>query len=153
MPGEPSPGTENLALRFEPCGLVRRFLVILYDGLVVIGLLMLAAAVALILGTGNQVAGKDFLYTLYLITVWFLYLSWCWRHGGMTMGMRAWHVKLITDDGIRLSWAQCFIRFFGSWVSAILLGAGFVWALSDKARRCWHDRLSKTRLIRVEKTA
>ena len=132
----------------QPCGLTRRLLVMLYDLVVVIGILMLAAALAIILQTGNQVAGRDLLYTLYLLAIWFIYLSWCWRNGGMTLGMRAWRVQLITDQGARPDWLQCVIRFFGSWISAALLGAGFVWCLWDDDKKTWHDLWSKSRLIR-----
>jgi uncharacterized RDD family membrane protein YckC len=137
------------AASFQPCGLPRRLMVMLYDLVVVTGLLMLAAGLAIILQTGNQVAGKDLLYTLYLLTIWFLYLTWCWRNGGMTLGMRAWQVQLIPDQGIHPGWVQCAIRFFGSWVSAALLGAGFIWCLWGEDKKAWHDYWSNSRLVKL----
>ncbi len=143
-----SPVLSDRTKTLQPCGLTRRLLVMLYDLVVVIGLLMLAAGLAIILQAGNQVAGKDLLYTLYLLAIWFLYLSWCWRNGGMTLGMRAWQVQLMTDQGIRLGWLHCVIRFFGSWISAASLGAGFAWCLWDDDKKTWHDHWSKSRLVR-----
>lgn len=132
-----------------PCGLLRRFLVMLYDAMVVIALLMIAAALVILLPLGNFTAGKDPGYTLYLLSIWFLYLAWCWRHGGMTLGMRAWRVVLLTESGQPADWKLCILRFVGSLLSALPLGAGFAWSLFDEQQRAWHDRLSRSRLVRI----
>jgi len=131
------------------CGLPRRLLIMLYDGLIVIALMMFATALLLPVTSGSVVAGKDPAFTACLAAIWFLYLAWCWRHGGMTVGMRAWKVKLASDQGSAPSWKQCFIRFATSLLSAALLGAGFISALFEDERRTWHDRLSQTRLVRT----
>jgi uncharacterized RDD family membrane protein YckC len=135
----------------QPCGLLRRLLVMLYDGLVVIAILMLATAVAMLLGMENRIAGKDPLYTLGLLLVWFAYLGWCWSRGGMTMGMRAWKVRIETDAGARPGWGLCAIRFLVSWLSAAVAGAGFAWSLFRSDRKTWHDLASKTRLLQATK--
>lgn len=119
----------------------------LYDGLIVLALLMLAGALALPLGQGHQQAGVDPLYSTYLLAVWFLYLAWNWRRAGMTLGMRAWRVRLVTTDGKPLGWGRSAVRFAVSLLSFALLGAGFAWSLGDPQRRCWHDRVSQSRLV------
>lgn len=131
----------------KPCGLIRRLMVMIYDAMVILALLMIAAALALLLPFGNFTAGKDPVYTVYLVSVWFLYLAWCWQHGGMTLGMRAWKVVLQGDEGQKVDWKMCFIRFFGSLVSALPLGAGFIWSVFDREKQAWHDRLSHSRLV------
>lgn len=131
-----------------PCGLLRRFLVMLYDAIVIVALLMFAAV--LLLPLGNFTAGKDPMYTVYLLSVWFLYLAWCWRHGGMTLGMRAWQVVLATDSGKPADWKLCLLRFAASLLSALPLGAGFAWSVFDRQQRAWHDRLSRSRLVRIQ---
>ena len=141
-------GSRPKASDVKACGLLRRLLVMMYDTLVVIAIMMLATGLVLMLGLGNFTAGKDPLYTLYLIAVWFLYLAWCWRHGGMTLGMRAWSVRLVTGRGTRPSWAQCLSRFLVSLFSAAFIGLGFAWSLWDRERRTWHDLVSRSRLIR-----
>lgn len=132
-----------------PCGLLRRFLVMLYDAIVILALLMLAAALVLLLPLGNFTAGKDPIYTLYLVSVWFLYLAWCWRRGGITLGMRAWKVALLTESGKPADWKLCLLRFAGSLLSALPLGAGFAWSIFDEQQRAWHDLLSRSRLVRT----
>ena len=130
-----------------PCGLGRRLLVMLYDGLAVIALLLLATAAALIAGSGPVTAGKDLPFTLYLVAVWFFYLAWFWRRG-MTVGMRAWKVEIRNAAGGIPGWGRCLVRFVISLVSAALLGLGFWWSAFDGKKRTWHDLASRTRLLR-----
>lgn len=123
----------------------------LYDMVIVLGLLILAAAVALPFGDVNKVAMRDFWFTLWLITVCFAYLGGCWRYGGMTVGMRAWRVKIVSDDDQKLSWPRCLLRFLVGVVSLGALCFGILWALVDSKKRAWHDLAARTVLIRVDK--
>jgi len=123
-------------------------MIILYDTVIVISLLMLAALIALLAGYTDQAALKDPVYTLYLFLVWHLYIVWFWRKGGMTVGMRAWRVRIVDDEGNRPGWQRCVIRFAVSLVSAAVAGAGFFWSLFDPQKRAWHDIVSRTRLTR-----
>lgn len=132
----------------EPCKLFRRLAAIVYDSVVVLALLMLAALVAMLLGVGQKTAFRDPGFTLYLLAVWYLYLAWCWTKGGMTVGMRAWRIRIENDQGRTPSWGKTVIRFLVSLLSAALLGAGFLWSLVDKNYRTWHDIVSGTRLVR-----
>ena len=132
----------------SPCGLFRRLMIMIYDAVVIVALLMAATAIPMLFGMANYTAARDPAYTLYLIMVWFLYLGWCWRRGGMTLGMRAWHVQIENESGNRPSWKQCLLRFLVSLLSAALAGLGFAWSLFDSSRRTWHDMVSRTRLLR-----
>ncbi len=120
----------------------------LYDALAVIALLLLATALALLAGSGQVIAGQDPLFTLYLALVWFLYLAWFWRKGGMTVGMRAWKVMIVSDRGGVPGWGQCALRFLVSLVSAACFGLGFAWSLFEPEKRTWQDLASGTRLLR-----
>jgi len=131
-----------------PCGLLRRLGIMLYDALVVLALLILAAALAMAVGFDSATALKDWDYTLYLLSVWFFYLAWCWRKGGMTVGMRAWRVRIQNENGDFPGWGQCLVRFVASFISAAAAGAGFIWSVFESRKRCWHDILSRTQLLR-----
>ena len=133
-----------------PCSLIRRLLIMLYDGVVIIALLMLATVFAMLAGTGNHTAMQDVLYTAYLALVWFAYLAWCWHKGGMTLGMRAWRVCITDETGRRPAWRWCAIRFLASILSAAPAGLGFLWSVIDADKRTWHDKASRTRLMRSD---
>jgi uncharacterized RDD family membrane protein YckC len=122
--------------------------IIVYDFVIVISLLMLATLLAMLAGFGGRTAMKDPAYTIYLLSIWFFYLAWCWHKGGMTVGMRAWRVKIEDESGNRPGWGKSTIRFLASLLSAAAVGIGFAWALVDSRKRTWHDILSGTRLVR-----
>ena len=122
--------------------------IIVYDFVIVISLLMLATWLAMLAGFGGRTAMKDPAYTIYLLAIWFFYLTWCWHKGGMTVGMRAWRVKIEDESGNRPGWGKSTIRFLASLLSAAAVGIGFAWALFDSRKRTWHDILSGSRLIR-----
>jgi uncharacterized RDD family membrane protein YckC len=128
-------------------------LVMLYDALIILALMMVATVPVVLAHPATLMAGKDLWYTLYLIAVWFLYLAWCWQRRGLTLGMRAWRVQLLTDSTKPMGWLQCGLRFITSFVSALPLGAGFLWSIVDRESRAWHDHWSRSRLCRTQPPA
>ena len=121
----------------------------LYDAVILLALLIVATAIALPFGDINKVALHDFWFTLWLLVVVFGYLAGCWRYGGMTMGMRAWRVKLIGADEQVISWSRCLLRFLIGLVSLAAFGLGILWALVDSRNRGWHDLAARTLLIKI----
>lgn len=120
----------------------------LYDSVAVTALMMAATALAMLAGFHELSVRRDPLYTLYLLAVWFGYLGWCWHHGGMTLGMRAWRVRIESAPEGLPGWGRCLARFLFSLLSAGAAGTGFLWSLVDRRQRCWHDLWSGTSLIR-----
>lgn len=120
----------------------------IYDLLPAIAIVFIAALVALPF-TGDRVrAGLDPFYTLYVIAAWFLYYGVCWTQAGQTLGMRAWKVEILTEDGERPGWRTAALRFIAAGLSIALLGLGFLVSAFRGDRATWHDRLSRTRLLR-----
>lgn len=133
------------------CKLPRRLMIMLYDSLIMLGLLMVAAAIALPFGNTEKLAFRDFWFTLWLLLVCFVYLAGCWHSAGMTVGMRAWRVKIVAANGGKISWLQCLLRFLAGFVSIGALGIGLIWSVFDKKNRCWHDFAGRTLLIKTPK--
>lgn len=121
----------------------------LYDTLILLGLLIVAAALALPFGNVHKVAFQDFWFTLWLLLVCFAYFAGCWRYGGMTVGMRAWRIRLISADDQKVSWITCLKRFLVGMVSLGVFGLGILWALGDSKNRSWHDLAARTLLIKT----
>ncbi len=130
------------------CGLLRRMAAVIYDAFIVTGLLLIATAVISPLDDGNQQAFRDPFFTLYLFTIWYFYIAMCWMNGGMTVGMRAWKIILLADEG-KTTWKLCLVRFLSALFSAALFGIGFIWSLFDHQQRSWHDMSSHSGLYRV----
>jgi len=120
----------------------------LYDAFILLGLLILATALALPFGDPEKVALHHAWFTLWLLAVCCAYLGACWRYGGMTVGMRAWRVRLIGDDEQMVSWPRCLLRFLIGLVSLGAFGLGIFWSLLDSKNRGWHDLAARTILIK-----
>ena len=84
---------------------------------------------------------------LYLLGCPFVFFGWFWTHGGQTLGMRAWRLRLLDAEGGPVTWRQSLLRVAGAYLSALALGVGYLWVLFDRAGLAWHDRLSGTRLV------
>lgn len=91
---------------------------------------------------------SNLLFILDLVIA-FLLFGWFWTHGGQTLGMRAWKIKVVTDDGSPFQWSNAFFRYVGALFSWMALGVGFWIAIFDPTRQTWHDRFSRTHLVRV----
>ena len=56
-------------------------------------------------------------------------------------------LSVISATGEVMTWQQSVVRYFAYLVSLLPLGAGFLWSLFDEQGRCWHDMLSKTKVV------
>lgn len=123
---------------------------IFYDGLLLFSLLLVATALLLPLTHGENLLNAHplyhLLYQLYLLIISFVFFAWFWCHGGQTLGMTAWRLRLSSLDGQPVSLRQAGLRFAAAIISWLALGLGFFWIMIDTERRSWHDRVSKTRL-------
>lgn len=132
-------------------GLWRRLAAIFYDSWLVLGLWFVGAAADYLLqsalGTGD--APYRLPLQLYLLACPFVFFGYFWTHGGQTLGMRAWRLKLLDTAGRKVGWRQSLIRVAAAYLSALALGLGYLWILVDPAGMSWHDRLSGTRLVMV----
>ena len=134
----------------SPPGLWRRLVAITYDTLLLVAVLFVATAIVLPFTGGEAIRPHHPLYTAYLWLVAFAYFGWCWTHGGQTLGMRTWHIRVVTADGGAAGWHQALLRFLGALLAWVPLGAGYLWVLVDRERLAWHDRISGTKLIKVD---
>ncbi|HSN22745.1 MAG TPA: RDD family protein [Methylomicrobium sp.] len=125
-------------------GLFRRLAAVVYDSFLLIAVLFVATAAILPLNAGVAFTSKQFFYPVYLLGISFIFYAWFWTHGGQTLGMRAWKIKVLTTDKHPITWHQAMLRFMFAILSWAFLGFGFWWILFDSEKRSWHDRLSKT---------
>lgn len=130
-------------------GLLRRLASVIYDCLVLTGVLMVTAFPVVILAQ-PALAYPPWrtLFQGYLLLVVVIYFGGFWVHGGQTPGMRAWQLKLTTHAGQGVSWKQALLRLLAAVLSGLPMGLGWLWMLIDSQGLTWHDRISGTRLSR-----
>jgi uncharacterized RDD family membrane protein YckC len=151
-------------------GLVRRLACLLYEAVLLFGVLM---AAGLLWGALTQqrhaLQGKSGLQA-FVFVVLAIYFTWFWSHGGQTVAMKAWHIRVVRPGGLPVSQSRALARYLLSWLwllpalaiarvsglsdmaaigAAVVIGvlayAGLSWLRSD--RQFWHDAACGTRLV------
>lgn len=136
-----------------PPGLLRRLAAITYDTLCLFGVLVVASSLVVLpagLLLDTPIPPDSFGFRLYLLVVVMGYFIWPWVKGGQTLGMRVWKLRVLRMDGTGLRPLDALLRFGAALLSWAAVGFGFLWVWVDPQGLAWHDRLSDTRLFRVE---
>ena len=135
------------------CALWRRAIAILYDSILLGSVLFFATALLLPFNKGVAISPGTVTFPGYLLGVSYIYFGWFWTHGGQTLGMKVWRVRILDNDGKGLSWRQAAIRFVIAILSWLALGLGFLSCLWSPTNSTWHDRYSGTKLVVARKNA
>ena len=100
-----------------------------------------------------------------------VYFVWFWTHGGQTLAMKTWRIRLVTNEGKTLDTKRAIGRFLLAW-GWFLPGLAAAWAVDAKAwmlvlipaanvllwaltayldpqRQFLHDRIAGTRIVSV----
>lgn len=154
----------------------RRLAALAYDGLLLIAIILVATALTLPFSRGDDAQLNHPGRTVYLLSVCFVFFGWFWTHGGQTLGMRAWRIRITDVQGAVVTWQTAALRFLLSlplWIYTIgillirytpltskfkslaivqvvpmpiLLVIAAVWLVIDHWPNNWRDRLSGTRV-------
>ena len=86
------------------------------------------------------------LFTCYIFGVLALFYGYFWCKAGQTLGMRAWKLKVINEDGGLLTPTQAVIR-----LATACLGLGNLLVLIDSKNRAFQDHFARCQVILVDK--
>ena len=133
------------------CPLWRRLAAALYDALLLFGVSGVATFAAIPF-SGDLGDGRPHpIFSIYLFMVSFAFYGLFWTHGGQTLGMKVWGIRVQNRDGSPITLWQAALRFIVAIPSLGLLGLGFLWSLIDKEKLTWHDRYSMSVLVVLPK--
>jgi uncharacterized RDD family membrane protein YckC len=137
-------------------GLLRRLGALLYDGLLLLALLIVATALFLPFTGGEAVDPRthpllEFAYRVVLVLLIVGFNGLFWTRRGQTLGMASWRLRVEREDGRLLTWGDTLRRLAWALLALLPLGLGYAWILVDPQRRAWHDRLSGTRVVVLPK--
>jgi uncharacterized RDD family membrane protein YckC len=142
--------TKSTTIKQPYAGLFRRLFAIFYDCFLLIAILFIISAIATAFNHGKAIEPGDKLYPLFVVVIFslsYLYFAWFWIHGGQSLGMKTWRIKIQSSNNRNIGWNTATIRFVSAIFSWGFFGLGYLWAFFDKDNRCWHDIISKTVLI------
>jgi uncharacterized RDD family membrane protein YckC len=142
----------NSINHYQNASLVRRVGGIIYDFFLSISFIAVIAALTLFILQANGLKNIQpdstlsqvlFLYYLFL---GFGFFSWFWTHGGQTLGMKAWKLKVLRLDNHPITFWDALARFG---LALCLPVISQLWCLIDKQGLALHDRFSGTKLIYI----
>lgn len=132
----------------ELAGLRRRLASLLYEALLLLGVLGLTFIVPyLLLGMAFGISPAGWVAWVHLYLVLGAYFVWYWRGRGQTLAMQTWRLRLVTADGDAPALGTAWLRYTLAWPSVLLFGVGLLWALVDRDRQFLHDRIAGTRVV------
>ena len=127
--------------------LARRFAAALYD-LLMLAALVLIATFPFLAVVGDATTGwRRHLLQGWVLAVVGAYFVWFWTHGGQTLPMKTWRLKLVRADGARVGAWRALHRYALAVLGLFAAGLGFLWALVDRDRQFLHDRLAGTAIV------
>ena len=137
-------------------GFGRRLAALFYDSVLLAALLVALTSGAVFLNHRVAVEPASaglwtYLYRAALVATIAGYYLINWTRSGQTLGMRAWHLRTVTDDGRRLGWKAATLRFVLSILAWTPAALGVLWLYADPQHLALHDRWSKTRVLLLER--
>ena len=157
----------------------RRLIAAVYDGLLLLGLWMVALLLDVLIRDAFDAPRNWAVLRAYLFVVGLGFFAWFWTHGGQTLGMRVWRLRIAVGDARPLSWLNAGVRYaamMAVWgitltpllarlphlrdephagpvalTCAALTAAGLLAMFIDRQRRAPHDWLSGTTTVVLPK--
>jgi uncharacterized RDD family membrane protein YckC len=68
---------------------------------------------------------------------------------GQTVGKKALGLKVVGQNGQSIGWARSAGRYFGSFISLLVFGLGYLWVAFDDRKQSWHDKMAGSFVVRV----
>lgn len=162
-----SPSTQHFA------SLKHRLISMMYEAILLFGIFFAADFLFDVLTQSHNESNLRHWRQFYLFLVIGTYFTYFWRHGGQTLPMQTWHIKLVSNDLKAPTRKQAWLRYCLSWMWCLpalgfndlfeikrwpAIGVFFIglaiWALStklDKNGQFLHDKLAGTQLISLPK--
>lgn len=74
----------------------RYLMAVNYDLLLLLAWLFIATLPIIALNDGEAIGDSNPFFIAYLWLASFVFYGWFWTHGGQTLGMRAWRIRLVS---------------------------------------------------------
>lgn len=138
---------EHVEIHLEPAGAGSRFLAVLIDAVITLGIAALIARAATIVLPQGIVAAISVTTSFFLTLGWHV---WFETHGGRTPGKRALRLRVVDARGLPVSLHQALVRNIVRAVDflPVFYGVGATVTMLDPQRRRFGDIVADTLVIR-----
>ncbi len=130
-------------------GAGERLIAYIVDALIITGLLILVGLAGLLFVFVLPI-GAFLVWVVGGIAVGFGYFPYFWVKSGQTPGLRMFQMRVVRDlDGGPVGLGSALLRLFGLYVlDGLVFYLGFIWIFIDKRKRCWHDLIAGTVVVK-----
>ena len=125
----------------------RRLAAVVYELLLLLALVFIVTFPYLAIFGDSTQGWRRHLLQLWVLAVWAAYFTWFWTHGGQTLPMKTWRIRVVRFDGAPLGVGRALHRYVLALLGLAAAGLGFAWAFVDRDRQFLHNRLAGTALI------
>ena len=84
-----------------------------------------------------------------LVVFWFYFALMESSERGATIGKMVVGLRVVTEQGQRLSFANATGRYFAKFISTLILGIGFIMIAFTERKRGLHDMIASTLVVKV----
>jgi uncharacterized RDD family membrane protein YckC len=120
-----------------------------YESLSLIAIWLFSTAVFVLLFGVAETGWARFFLQVLLWLVAGAYFVCCWATTGQTLAAQAWKISVVSQSGQPLTMTQAILRYLLATLSLFGFGLGFLWAVFDREKLFLHDRILKTRFIKL----
>lgn len=100
----------------QPASLARRMAAFVYEGVILFGVVTMAAYLyGALTQQRNALQGRAGLQGFVFIVL-AIYFVWFWSHGGQTVAMKTWRVRVTRAGGGNVSEARALCRYLLAWL-------------------------------------
>lgn len=94
----------------------RRMAAFVYEGVLLFGVLMMVGMVySISINQRHALHGRPGMMAVVFLTL-AAYFIWFWTHGGQTLAMKTWRLKLVSEQGAAITLPQALKRYMASWL-------------------------------------
>ena len=128
--------------------LFRRLASIFYDGVLVVAIVIITSLPFYSFNVEESFLLKLTMQLYFYLIIQYFFV-WVWVNSAATLGMKSWKIKIVDINGNNISYKKAIVRFNASILSISIFGLGFLISLFRKDKKCLHDIISRTQLIKI----
>jgi uncharacterized RDD family membrane protein YckC len=113
---------------------------------IIIDNLLIGMVAGILGGIARHGGGAGAVFLLATVAYQWYFLT---RNNGQTIGKMIMHIRVVKVNGAPLMTADAVLRVLGYWINGFFFGLGWFWALFDRDRQGWHDKIAGTYVVQA----
>ena len=100
---------------------------------------------SIILAVVDRFSPGNYMFSIIVSTAYFVWMVGTY---GASVGKMIMGIKIVTEEGGKVSYSDALLREIASILSLVVLLLGYLNVLWDDKRQSWHDKIAKTIVVK-----